>query len=129
MSLFSKIFKGFKGHYAYDENYLTQLIEEEKKHHYMKNLIEISDKIIEENPNFVDEVQKSETGCWMEQVYGARECKICDFIDDCPVKLETDFQNYLNTLSDEERHHALALIAQREQAMLQAQSIRQSKTL
>jgi hypothetical protein len=127
MSLLKRIFKGFKGHYAYDENYLTQLIEEEKKHGYMKNLIEISDKIIEENPNFIDEVKKSETGCWMEQVYGTRYCNICDFVDDCPIKLEADFQAYLQTLSEEARTEVLALIAHKEAVMKSAQSIKQSK--
>ncbi len=127
MSLLKKIFKGFKGHYAYDENYLTQLIEEEKKHGYMKNLIEVSDKIIEENPNFIDEVKKSEDGCWMEQVYGTHHCAICDFIDECPTKLEEDFQAYLQTLSEEERANVLALIAHKEEVMKSAQSIKQSK--
>lgn len=127
MSLLKKIFKGFKGHYAYDENYLTQLIEEEKKHGYMKSLIEISDKIIEENPNFIDEVKKSENGCWMEQVYGTHHCAICDFIDDCPTKLEEDFQAYLQTLSEEERANVLAVIAHKEEVMKSAQSIKQSK--
>lgn len=127
MSLLKRIFKSFKGHYAYEENYLTQLIEEEKKHGYMKNLVEISDKIIEENPNFINEVKKSETGCWMEQVYSKRYCAICDFIDDCPIKLEEDFQAYLQTLSEEERAATLALIARKEEALRNAQSVKQSR--
>ncbi|MCS6988429.1 MAG: hypothetical protein NZM06_02820 [Chloroherpetonaceae bacterium] len=127
MSLLKRIFKGFKGHYSYDENYLTQLIEEEKKHGYMKSLIEISDKIIEENPNFINEVKKSETGCWMDQVYGTHYCAICDFVDDCPIKLEADFQAYLQTLSEEERRNVEALIARKEEALKNAQSVKQSR--
>ncbi len=127
MSLLKKIFKSFKGHYAYDENYLTKLIEEEKKYGYMKNLIEVSDKIIEENPNFVDEVKKSDNGCWMDQMYGTHHCNICDFIDDCPTKLEEDFQAYLQTLSEDERASVLALITHKEEVMKSAQSIKQSR--
>lgn len=127
MSLLKKIFQGIKEHYAYEDNYLTKLIEEEKKHGYMKHLIEVSDKIIEENPHFIDEVKKSETGCWMDQVYGTHYCAICDFVDDCPIKLEEDFQAYLQTLSEEERAEVLALIAHKEAVMKTAQSIKQSK--
>ena len=103
MSLFNKIFKGVVGHYSYDESYLTRLLEEEKKEQRLKKLIDISDKLIEENPNFVDEVKKSETGCWMDQMFGTHECGICDFIDDCPIKLEADWNNYLSTLTAEQR--------------------------
>ncbi|NTW48857.1 MAG: hypothetical protein HGB19_03830 [Chlorobiales bacterium] len=95
MSLIRRIFKGVVGHYSYENSYLTQLIEEEKKHQYLKELIEISDRIIEKNPNFIDEVKKSETGCWMDQLYGTHKCPICDFIDDCPIKLESDWQDFL----------------------------------
>ncbi len=127
MSLLKKIFTSLKERYTYEANYLAQLIEEEKKHGYMKSLIEISDKIIEENPDFIDEVQKSETGCWMDQVYGTHYCAICDFVDDCPTKLEEDFQAYLQTLPEASRAEVLALIAQKEAAMKSAQSIKQSR--
>ncbi|NTV45586.1 MAG: hypothetical protein HGB11_03480 [Chlorobiales bacterium] len=89
------MFKGVVGHYSYENSYLTQLIEEEKKHQHLKELMEISDRIIQENPNFIDEVKKSETGCWMDQLYGTRKCPICDFVDDCPIKLENDWQEFL----------------------------------
>jgi hypothetical protein len=95
MSLFRKLFKGVVGHYSYDESYLTKLIEEERKHRYLKELTEISERILAENPNFIDEVPKSETGCWMEQLYSKSHCQICDFIDDCPIKLEEDWKAFL----------------------------------
>lgn len=95
MSLIRRLFKGVIGHYSYEPDYWPRVIEEEKKHHYLKELIEISDRIIEENPNHVDEVKKSETGCWMEQLYTIRKCQVCDFVDDCPIKLENDWQDFL----------------------------------
>lgn len=95
MSLIRRLFKGVIGHYSYEPGYWAKVIEEEKKHQYLKELIEISDRIIEENPNFVDEVKKSETGCWMEQLYGTQKCPICDFVDDCPIKLERDWREFL----------------------------------
>lgn len=95
MSLFRKLFKGIVGHYSYDQSYLTHLIEEERKHRYLQELTEISEKILAENPNFIDEVPKSTNGCWMEQLYGKSHCQICDFIDDCPIKLEEDWRAFL----------------------------------
>jgi hypothetical protein len=98
-----RLFNGIVGHYSYDESYLTKLIEDEKKEQNMKTLIEISDKLIEQNPNYIDEVKKSETGCWMDQMYGTHKCTICDFVDDCPTKLEYDWQAYLAELTPEQR--------------------------
>jgi hypothetical protein len=114
MSLFKNIFKGIVGHYSYDDNYLTKLLEDEKKEQHLRQLVEISDKIMDENPNFVDEVKKSETGCWMDQVYGTHVCKICDFLDDCPIHLEEEWQSYLGTLSPEERERMTQMVGQRQ---------------
>lgn len=95
MSLIRRFFKGAVGHYTYEPDYLSQVIEDEKKNHHLKELMEISERIIRENPNFIDEVKKSENGCWMEQLYGTQKCKICDFVDDCPIKLESDWREFL----------------------------------
>gem|GEM_PF-1509242 len=95
MSLIQKLFKGKIGHYSYDKEYLERTMEEERKHRYLKELYEISEKILAENPNYIDEVPKSKNGCWMEQMYGKCHCQICDFVDDCPIKLEEDWKAFL----------------------------------
>jgi len=95
MSFFKRLFKGKIGHYWYDKDYLTHMIEEEKKHHYLKEIIEEGERRMAENPNYIDEVEKSESGCWMEQVYGKQQCQICDFVDDCPIKLQMDWYAFL----------------------------------
>lgn len=94
MQLWERVFNGIRKYYSYTESGMAKVIEEEHKHKYMNNLIDISDQIIAANPNFIDEVKKSETGCWMDQVYGTHTCAICDFIDDCPIKLQEDFEAF-----------------------------------
>lgn len=94
MSLWKKIYNGVRKYYSYEDSYITQLIEEERKHKYLNDLMDVSDKIIAENPNFIEEVRKSENGCWMEQVYMIRQCPICDFNEDCPIKLDEDFETW-----------------------------------
>ncbi|ACF13952.1 hypothetical protein Ctha_1493 [Chloroherpeton thalassium ATCC 35110] len=95
MSFLRRLFKGKIGHYWYERDYLARMIEEEKKHQYLKEIIEEGERRMAENPNFIDEVEKSESGCWMEQVYGKQQCKICDFVDDCPIKLQMDWYEFL----------------------------------
>ncbi len=113
MSFLKQAFTLLTRRYVEEERIMSAMIENEKKHGYLRDLIETGDRIIEENPNFVDEVQKSETGCWMDQMYGKHHCAICDFIDDCPIKLEADWQEYLAQQTPE---HRAALIAQVEAA-------------
>jgi hypothetical protein len=88
MNIYKRIYAWVKDYYAYDKSYITQMIAEEEKTHAMSELIDRSDRIIARNPNFIDQVKKSDTGCWMEQVYGTHKCNICDFTEDCPAKIK-----------------------------------------
>ena len=42
-------------------------VENQKRREGVMELMEISSRIMKNNPNHVNEVQKSATGCWMEQ--------------------------------------------------------------
>jgi len=115
MSLLRELIQGILKRYSEEHNEMVKIIEEEKKHGYLKDLIEIGDRLIEENPNYVDEVRKSETGCWMEQMYNRRYCRICDFVDDCPIHLEEEWQAFLAQQSPEKRAELEAMIAQQQE--------------
>ena len=51
-------------------------VENEKKRRDILELMAISEKIVKENPNHVNEVTKSANGCWMDQMYGMQSAKI-----------------------------------------------------
>jgi len=70
-------------------------VEDDKRRRDILELMEISARIVRENPNYVNEVQKSTNGCWMEQMYGMQRCDFCDLASDCPVREENEWQEYL----------------------------------
>jgi len=72
-------------------------IEDEGRRKGVKKLMELSEKIMRENPNHVNEVSKSDSGCWMEQMYGMQRCDFCDLAADCPIREESEWQEYLKT--------------------------------
>ena len=69
-------------------------IESQKKREDILYLMELSTQKMMENPNHVNEVKKSENGCWMDQMYGMQRCDICDLDQNCPGKLEKLWQDY-----------------------------------
>ncbi|NTV93736.1 MAG: hypothetical protein HGA72_10915, partial [Chlorobiaceae bacterium] len=70
-------------------------VEDEKRRKGVLELMELSSRIVKENPNHVNEVAKSTSGCWMEQMYGMQRCDFCDLSPDCPVREESEWQEYL----------------------------------
>lgn len=70
-------------------------VEDDDRRKGIRELMEISEKLVRENPNHINEVTKSASGCWMEQVYGMQKCVCCDLAPDCPVKEEQEWQEYL----------------------------------
>ncbi|NTW82064.1 MAG: hypothetical protein HGB36_01670 [Chlorobiaceae bacterium] len=70
-------------------------VEDEQRRKGVLELMEISEKIMRENPNHVNEVKKSSSGCWMEQMYGMTRCDFCDLSVDCPIREELLWQEYL----------------------------------
>ena len=70
-------------------------VEDEKRRKGVLELMEISSKLMKANPNHVNEVAKSTTGCWMEQIYGIQRCDFCDLAADCPILEEQEWQEYL----------------------------------
>ncbi|MBM3422374.1 MAG: hypothetical protein FJY09_03865 [Chlorobi bacterium] len=70
-------------------------VEDEKRRKDILELMKISEKIVRENPNHVNEVSRSANGCWMEQMYGMMRCDFCDLSPDCPVREEYEWQEYL----------------------------------
>ena len=70
-------------------------VENQKRREGVMELMEISSRIMKKNPNHVNEVQKSTTGCWMEQMYGMQRCGFCDLSLDCPIREEQEWQEYL----------------------------------
>ncbi|MFN3392997.1 MAG: hypothetical protein ACK41G_05610 [Candidatus Thermochlorobacter sp.] len=119
MSILRDLIRSILNRYSEEHNEMIKMIEEEKQHGYLKDLIETGDRLIEENPNYVDEVQKSETGCWMEQMYQRRYCRICDFTDDCPIHLEEQWQAFLAQQTPERRAELEAMIAEQQVRYLQ----------
>jgi hypothetical protein len=67
----------------------------EQKRKDIRELMDIASKIIQENPNHVNEVAKSKNDCWMEQVYLIQRCDFCDLSPDCPTREELEWQDYL----------------------------------
>ena len=49
-------------------------VENQRRREGVMELMEISARIMKNNPNHVNEVHKSTTGCWMEQMYGMLRC-------------------------------------------------------
>jgi spore germination protein YaaH len=111
MSLFQKAFDLLTYRYVEADKEYVKMTEAAQKNGYLRDLVETGDRLIAENPNVVDDVKKSENGCWMDQMYGKHHCEICDFIDECPTKLEYDWQAYLEQQPPETR---AALVAQME---------------
>ncbi len=70
-------------------------VEDEQRRRDILELMDISARIVKENPNYVNEVKKSTNGCWMEQMYGMQRCDFCDLSADCPVREENEWQDYL----------------------------------
>jgi hypothetical protein len=70
-------------------------VEHEQRRKDILELMDISARIMKANPNHVNEVAKSTTGCWMEQVYGIQRCDFCDLSPDCPILEEQEWQEYL----------------------------------
>ena len=70
-------------------------VEDEKRWKGVLELMEISSKLMKANPNHVNEVSKSTSGCWMEQIYGMQRCDFCDLSPDCPIREEQEWQDYL----------------------------------
>ncbi|MGB0130477.1 hypothetical protein [Chlorobium sp.] len=72
-------------------------VEDEQRRRDILELMDISARIVKENPNYVNEVKKSTNGCWMEQMYAMMRCDFCDLSPDCPVREENEWQEYLRT--------------------------------
>ena len=70
-------------------------IEDQQRRKDILALMDISEKIMRENPNHVNDVAKSSSGCWMEQMYGMQRCDFCDLSVDCPIREEQIWQEYL----------------------------------
>jgi len=70
-------------------------VEDEARRKGVRELMDLSEKIMRENPNHVNEVKKSSSGCWMEQMYGMQRCDFCDLSSDCPIREESEWQAYL----------------------------------
>ncbi|NHQ59827.1 hypothetical protein G9409_04365 [Chlorobium sp. BLA1] len=70
-------------------------VENEQKRKDIKELLDVSERIMRANPNHVNEVAKSDSGCWMEQIYGMQRHDFCDLAPDCPIRREQEWQNYL----------------------------------
>jgi len=70
-------------------------VESQQRRKDILELMQISEKIMKANPNHVNEVQKSASGCWMEQIYGIQRCDFCDLSLDCPIMEEQEWQEYL----------------------------------
>ena len=70
-------------------------VENQQRRKDILELMDISARIMQENPNHVNEVHKSNTGCWMEQMYGMLRCDFCDLSPDCPIREEQEWQEYL----------------------------------
>ncbi len=70
-------------------------VEHQGRREGIKELMAISEKIMRANPNHVNEVPKSTSGCWMEQMYGMVRCDFCDLAVDCPIMEEQAWQEYL----------------------------------
>ena len=67
----------------------------EQKRKDIKELMDIASRIMQENPNQVNEVTKSNNDCWMEQMYLMQRCDFCDLSPDCPTREEQEWQDYL----------------------------------
>ncbi len=119
MSILRNLIQNILNRYSEEHNEMIKMIEEEKQHGYLKDLIETGDRLIEENPNYVDEVKKSETGCWMEQMYQRRYCRICDFVDDCPIHLEEQWQIFLAQQTPERRAELEAMLVEQQMRYFQ----------
>jgi len=72
-------------------------VEDEQRRKGILELMKLSEEIVRANPNHVNEVNKSRNGCWMEQMYGMMRCDFCDLSQDCPVREEHEWQEYLRT--------------------------------
>ncbi|NTV03138.1 MAG: hypothetical protein HGB04_10245 [Chlorobiaceae bacterium] len=70
-------------------------IEDEQRRKDVLALMELGVKLNMANPNHINEVKKSNNGCWMDQIYGMMRCDICDLNDQCPVREEQEWQEYL----------------------------------
>ncbi|HWQ26816.1 MAG TPA: hypothetical protein VN367_08555 [Chlorobaculum sp.] len=83
-------------------------IENEKKRKDILDLMDIGVRKTMANPNYVNEVAKSTNGCWMDQIYGLMRCDICDLNNQCPVREEKEWQEYLkeNNIVVEKNHSA-----------------------
>ena len=78
------------------ETVMSWGVENQRRREGVMELMEISARIMKNNPNHVNEVQKSTTGCWMEQMYGMLRCDFCDLAPDCPIREEQEWQEYLS---------------------------------
>jgi len=70
-------------------------VESEQKRKDIRELLDIASRVMQENPNHVNEVAKSNNDCWMEQVYNIQRCDFCDLSPDCPTREEMEWQDYL----------------------------------
>ena len=70
-------------------------VEHQQKRKDILELMDISARIMKANPNHVNEVPKSTSGCWMEQIYGIQRHDFCDLSADCPIREEQEWQAYL----------------------------------
>ncbi|NTV06917.1 MAG: hypothetical protein HGA59_10535 [Chlorobiaceae bacterium] len=70
-------------------------VEHQQKRKDILELMDLSARIMKANPNHVNEVPKSASGCWMEQIYGIQRCDFCDLSGDCPIREEQEWQEYL----------------------------------
>uniref|UniRef100_Q3ATN5 Uncharacterized protein n=1 Tax=Chlorobium chlorochromatii (strain CaD3) TaxID=340177 RepID=Q3ATN5_CHLCH len=70
-------------------------VEDPQKRKDIRELMDIASKIVQENPNHVNEVKKSHNNCWMEQIYLIQRCDFCDLAPDCPTREEKEWQEYI----------------------------------
>ena len=70
-------------------------VEHEGRRKGIQELMRVSEKIMRANPNHINEVAKSNSGCWMEQIYGMQRHDFCDLSADCPIREEQEWQAYL----------------------------------
>jgi hypothetical protein len=81
--------------YQNKECFMSWGVEHEQKRKDILELMEVSERIMRANPNHINEVQKSASGCWMEQIYGMQRHDFCDLAPDCPIRQELEWQSYL----------------------------------